>query len=283
MAQREWTESGRVVVEVTFLGTGTSTGVPVIGCDCETCRSTDPRDKRLRASVLVRAGDATLLVDTSPDLRTQMLRAGTRRIDAVLYTHEHADHTAGLDELRTFNQLQQQHIPVFAPPRTAAELRQRFDYAFKDLFPFYGAKPDLTLHEIDGPFTATGVEVVPVPVLHGRLPIIGFRFGPVAYVTDVKTIPAESLELLRGLDLLIINALRRKPHFAHLDLDEALALAEELQPRETVLTHLSHDMGRQADVEPALPANVRIAYDGLTLTSAGTAAPRATAAARSSS
>lgn len=253
------------MVEVTFLGTGTSTGVPVIGCDCETCRSTDLRDKRLRASVLVRAGGATLLVDTSPDLRTQMLRSGTRRIDAVLFTHEHADHTAGLDELRTFNELQQQHIPVYASPKTAAELRQRFGYAFQDLFPFYGAKPDLTLHEIDGPFTAAGVEAVPVPVLHGRLPIIGFRFGPVAYVTDVKTIPLESLELLRGLDLLIINALRRKPHFAHLNLDEAMVLIEDLQPRETVLTHLSHDMGRQADVEPDLPPNVRIAHDGLTV------------------
>ncbi len=271
------TESGRVVVEVTFLGTGTSTGVPVIGCDCETCRSTDPRDKRLRASVLVQAGDATLLVDTSPDLRAQMLRAGTRRIDAVLYTHEHADHTAGLDELRTFNDLQQQHIPAYASPKTAADLRQRFGYAFQDLFPFYGAKPDLTLHEIDGPFTVAGVEVTPVPVLHGRLPIIGFRFGSVAYVTDVKTISPASMELLRGLDLLIINALRQNPHFAHLDLDEALALVDELRPRRTVLTHLSHDMGRQADVEPALPEGVHIAFDGLTV--ASVAAPAASRAA----
>lgn len=250
---------------MTFLGTGTSTGVPVIGCDCATCRSGDPRDTRLRASILVRTGGATLLVDTSPDLRAQVLAAGVRRIDAVLYTHEHADHTAGLDELRTFNQLQQQHIPVYASPKTAAELRQRFGYAFQDLFPFYGAKPDLTLHEIDGPFTVAGVEVIPVPVLHGRLPIIGFRFGPVAYVTDVKTIPPASIELLRGLDVLIVNALREKPHFAHLNLAEATALIDELKPGRTYLTHLSHDMGRQAGVEPALPAGVRIAYDGLTI------------------
>lgn len=253
------------MIEVTFLGTGTSTGVPVIGCDCPTCRSADPRDTRLRASILVRVDGVTLLVDTSPDLRAQVLTAGVRHIDAVLYTHEHADHTAGLDELRSFNEIQQQHIPVYAAPRTAAELRQRFGYAFKDLFPFYGAKPDLTLHEIDGPFVAAGVAVTPVPVLHGRMPIIGFRFGPVAYVTDVKTIPPESLALLRGLDVLIINALRHKPHFAHLNLDEATALIAELKPNRTFLTHLSHDMGRQAEMDEVLPEDVRIAYDGLTV------------------
>lgn len=268
------------MIEVTFLGTGTSTGVPVIGCDCDTCRSRDPRDKRLRTSILVRANDTTLLVDTSPDLRAQVLAAGVRRIDAVLFTHEHADHTAGLDELRSFNELQQQHIPVFAAPRTAAELRQRFSYAFQDLFPFYGAKPDLTLHEIDGPFDA-GIEVTPVPVLHGRLPIIGFRFGPVGYVTDVKTIPPASMELLRGLDVLIINALRHEPHFAHLNLDEATALIDELHPRQTYLTHVSHDMGRQAGMDSHLPAAVHIAYDGLTIAAEPAAGPCGAAAARS--
>lgn len=253
------------MIEVTFLGTGTSTGVPVIGCDCPTCQSADPHDKRLRTSILVRTDEATLLVDTTPDLRAQVLAAGVRHIDAVLYTHEHADHTAGLDELRSFNEIQQQHIPVYAAPRTAAELRQRFGYAFKDIFNFYGGKPDLTLHEIDGPFTAAGVAVTPVPVLHGRMPIIGFRIGPLAYVTDVKTIPPESLALLRGLDVLIINALRHKPHFAHLNLDEATALIDELKPGRTFLTHLSHDMGRQAEMDEVLPDRVRIAYDGLTI------------------
>jgi phosphoribosyl 1,2-cyclic phosphate phosphodiesterase len=238
----------------------------VIGCDCAVCRSPDPRDSRFRASVLIRQGRSILLVDTAPELRLQMLASDTRRVDAVLFTHAHADHTAGLDELRRFCELQQQHIPVYATAATAAELRGRFGYAFADLFPFYGATPDLTLHEIDGPFTVAGIDVTPVPVLHGSLPIVGFRFGAMAYVTDAKSVPAESLPLLRDLDVLVINALRQRPHPAHLSLDEALAVIAELRPRRAFLTHIAHEMGRHAEVAPTLPAGVTLAYDDLVVT-----------------
>jgi phosphoribosyl 1,2-cyclic phosphate phosphodiesterase len=254
------------VVDLTFLGTGTSSGIPVIGCDCAVCHSPDPRDARSRASVLLQQDGSTLLVDTAPELRLQMLAAKTRQIDAVLFTHAHADHTAGLDELRRFCELQQQHLPVYATAATGAELRGRFGYAFAGLFPFYGATPDLTLHEIDGPFEVAGVPVTPVPVLHGRLPIVGFRTGALAYITDAKSIPADSVPLLRDLDVLVINALRQRPHPAHLSLDEALAVVDELRPRRTYLTHIAHEMGRHADVAPTLPAGVMLAYDGLTLT-----------------
>ena len=253
-----------MVVDLTFLGTGTSTGVPVIGCACDTCRSTDPRDSRLRASVLIRAGGTTLLVDTSPDLRAQMLTARPARIDAVLYTHAHADHTAGLDELRRFNVMQAARIPVWSTPETAGDLKRRFAYAFDHAFSFFGGKPDLDLNTFEpgSPFNVNGVEVVPVPVQHGWLPIVGFRIGGLAYVTDVKTIPEESMPLLEGADVLVLSALRKKEHVAHMNLDEALAAVEALQPRRALLTHMAHDIGLHADVAATLPANVELAVDG---------------------
>ncbi len=254
------------MVELTFLGTGTSSGVPVIGCDCAVCRSPDPRDRRFRASVLLRQGGSTLLVDTAPELRLQMLTSDTRHVDAVLFTHAHADHTAGLDELRRFCEMQQQHIPVYATAATAAELRGRFAYAFEDLFPFYGATPDLTLHEFDGPFAAAGIEVTPVPVLHGRLPIVGFRVGALAYITDAKSLPPASLPLLRDLDVLVLNALRQRSHPAHLSLDEALDVIAELRPKRAYLTHIAHEMGRHADVGAVLPSGVMLAHDELVVT-----------------
>ncbi|MBA2276842.1 MAG: MBL fold metallo-hydrolase [Chloroflexia bacterium] len=254
------------MVELTFLGTGTSNGIPVIGCDCAVCHSHDPRDRRTRTSVRLRQGATTLLIDTAPELRGQMLASDTRRVDAVLYTHAHADHTAGLDDLRRFCEMQQQHIPVFATPATGSDLRARFAYAFADLFPFYGATPDLTLHEIDRPFAVANIAVTPVPVLHASLPIVGFRVGALAYVTDAKTVPAASMPLLRDLDILVLNALRQRPHPAHLSLDEALAIVAELRPRRAYLTHIAHEMGRHVEVEPALPAGVALAYDGLSVT-----------------
>lgn len=249
------------MMEITFLGTGTSTGVPVIGCDCEVCQSTDPRDARLRCSIVVRTETTTVLVDTSPDLRTQVLRDPFDRFDAVLFTHAHADHTAGLDELRRYNAMQQQHLPVWADAGTTLSLRERFAYSFVDQFPVYGVKPDLTLHEIDGPFRVDDLDVQPIPVMHGRLPILGYRFGSIAYLTDVKTIPDASRELLRDLDVLVLTALRKKPHPAHLGLDEALAVAESLRPRHTLFTHVAHDMGRYAEVAPTLPSGMGLAYD----------------------
>jgi len=253
------------VIELEFLGTGTSTGVPVIGCDCETCRSDDPRDTRLRTSVLIRADNVTLLVDTTPDLRYQMLRSGNRRVDALLYTHSHADHTAGIDEMRRFNALQQEWIPTYAPENAARDLVTRFGYAFEDHFPIFGMKPDLDLKVIDGakPFQVDDVTVQPVPVAHGTLPIVGYRIGDVAYLTDVKTIPEDSLWFLEDLDILVLTALRRHNHPAHMTLDEALEAVSRIGPKRAYLTHIAHEMGRYRDVARTLPANVQLATDGL--------------------
>jgi putative phosphoesterase len=253
------------VIELEFLGTGTSTGVPVIGCDCAVCRSDDPRDTRLRASVLIRVDDVMLLVDTSPDLRYQMLRSGTRRIDGVLFTHTHADHTAGLDEIRRFNAMQQAWIPAWAPENAAADLRERFGYAFREEFPVFGMAPDLDLHVIrdTAPFDVAGVTVQPLPIMHGRLPVLGYRIGNLAYLTDVKTISEASRDLLRDLDVLVLTALRRDQHPAHMTLEEALAAIDELKPRRAYLSHIGHDMGLYADVQAGLPKNVQLAYDGM--------------------
>ena len=182
--------------EITFLGTGTSNGIPVIGCDCDVCRSTDPRDRRTRTSAFVRYDGHAILIDTATELRAQALANDVRRVDAVLMTHAHADHTGGFDDLRRFNELQGAHIPVYADPGTASMLRERYAYTFTDLYPFYGGKPDLLLHEIGGPFELFGQEIIPIPVLHGRLPITGFRFGDLAYITDAKEIPASSMDVL---------------------------------------------------------------------------------------
>lgn len=262
------------MVDLTFLGTGTSTGIPVIGCDCETCCSTDPRDTRLRTSVLIETGGKAILIDASPDLRAQMLRTGTIRIDAVLFTHAHADHTAGLDELRRYNQMQKMRIPVWATEATARDLNQRFAYAFDHAFAYFGGKPDLDLHLIDEhqPFAIDDLTVTPIPVFHGRLPIVGFRIGNLAYVTDVRTIPDASAALLHDLDVLVLTALRQDEHPAHLSLTEALDVIADLRPRRAFLTHLGHDMGRMADVEGLLPPHVRIATDGLVI-SDGQASP----------
>jgi phosphoribosyl 1,2-cyclic phosphate phosphodiesterase len=253
------------VIEIEFLGTGTSTGVPVIGCDCEVCRSDDPRDTRLRTSALIRVDDVTLLFDTSPDFRYQMLRSGTRRIDAVLYTHMHADHTAGIDDMRRFNALQQEWIPAYAPQNAIDDLTHRFGYAFADTFPVFGMKPDLDLKALDGdkPFKVKGVTVQPIPINHGTLPIVGYRVGNVAYLTDVKTIPEDSLAYLQGLDALVLTALRRFNHPAHMTLDEALATIGTLQPKRAYLTHIAHEMGLHAEIAPLLPDGVELATDGL--------------------
>jgi len=253
------------VFDLTFLGTGTSTGIPVLGCDCDVCASVDPRDTRLRSSALVRINDSTLLIDTSPDLRAQLLRTGTTRIDAVLYTHAHADHTAGLDELRQFNVLQQARIPVWAEHVTARDIGQRFAYAFDHTFSWFGGKPDLDLNVFDRnqPFEVAGITVQPIPIMHGTLPIVGFRIGQLGYLTDMKSIEPDAIDQLRDLDVLVLTALRTKPHPAHLSLSEALDLIAELAPRRSFLTHLSHDMGHHADVAVTLPDHVGIAEDGL--------------------
>ena len=250
------------MLELTFLGTGTSNGIPVIGCDCAVCHSSDPRDRRSRSSAIIRDNERIYLIDTATELRSQALALGLDRVDAVLITHAHADHTGGFDDLRRFNELMGRHLPVYANSITAAMLRERYAYAFVDQYPFYGGKPDLILHEVTGPFTPFEREIVPIPVFHGRLPILGFRTGSIAYVTDAKVIPGDALELLRDLDVLVLNGLRDRPHPTHLSIPEAVDLVGLLQPRRAFLTHLSHEISHAA-AGRLLPPGIEIAYDGL--------------------
>jgi phosphoribosyl 1,2-cyclic phosphate phosphodiesterase len=251
--------------EITFLGTGTSNGIPVIGCDCDVCRSTDSRDRRTRTSALVRFDGHPVLIDTATELRAQALANDLRRVDAVLMTHAHADHTGGFDDLRRFNELLGAHIPVYADPITASMLRERYAYTFTDLYPFYGGKPDLLLHEIDGPFELFEREIVPIPVRHGRLAITGFRFGDLAYVTDAKEIPPASLDLLRDLDVLVLNGLRARSHPTHLSFAEAADVIRTVRPRRAYLVHLSHETSH-AEAERLVGAGIELAWDGLVVT-----------------
>lgn len=251
---------------LTFLGTGTSNGIPMIGCLCPVCSSNDPKDQRNRASVVVEWDGLTLLIDTATELRLQARAVSLARIDAVIMTHAHADHTGGFDDLRRFNELQQQRLPVYANAETAQSLRERYGYAFTHVFPFFGGKPDLDLIEIAEPFEIVGRTISPIPVTHGRMTVFGYRFGDLAYVTDAKEISPSSLDLLRGVDTLVLNALRERPHPTHLSVDEALAVIAEIAPRQTFLTHLSHDLGHAAGAA-LLPDGVEIAYDGLVIES----------------
>jgi phosphoribosyl 1,2-cyclic phosphate phosphodiesterase len=252
------------MTRITFLGTGTSNGIPVIGCHCQVCTSSDPRDRRTRTSAVVHHEGLAFLIDTATELRLQAVAVGLDRIDAVLMTHAHADHTGGFDDLRRFNELVNQHLPVYADAATERSLRERFAYTFVDQYPFYGGKPDLTLRVFDGPFVVGDSVVVPVPVLHGRALIHGFRFGDLAYVTDAKKIPESSLALLRGLDVLVLNALRLTSHPTHLSVNEAIELVAELAPRRAFLTHLSHELGHAA-TNRLLPSGIEIAYDTLAI------------------
>jgi phosphoribosyl 1,2-cyclic phosphate phosphodiesterase len=246
-------------MRVTLLGTGTSFGVPSVACDCAVCTSSDPRNRRDRASIYLEVDGAALLVDTATEFRHQALRAGIRRVDAVLYTHAHADHVSGLDDLRRF--CERGPLPCYGEPKTAAAIQRRFDYAFAP--PSYpGGAPQLTFETVSGPFRAAGQEVVPVPLQHGGMVVLGFRVGDVAYATDCNAIPPESRALLRDLDLLILDALRFTPHPTHFTLPESLAMIAELRPRRALLTHISHEMDH-ATVAATLPAGVELAYDGL--------------------
>jgi phosphoribosyl 1,2-cyclic phosphate phosphodiesterase len=251
--------------QLVFLGTGTSHGIPVIGCGCATCTSSDPKNQRTRCSVVLGLPEGNLLIDSAPDLRTQLLREGVGIIHAVLYTHEHADHLFGLDDLRIFAHYLGDDLPIYCRAEVESRIRQTYDYAFDPATREYpaGGVPRLVFRRVDRePLTILGAEVMPIRLSHGRYDVLGFRFGRVAYCTDVKEVPSESIGLLRDLDLLILGCLRRKPHATHLSLDEAVATARRLAPKQTLFTHMSHDLEHQA-TNAALPAGMELAYDGM--------------------
>jgi phosphoribosyl 1,2-cyclic phosphate phosphodiesterase len=252
-------------MKITFLGTGTSQGIPVISSNHPVCFSTDRRDKRLRVSILIEWENYTYVIDCGPDFRFQMLRANVKKINGVLFTHEHADHTAGLDDLRPFS-FQLGAVPIFAQKRVLKNLSKRFDYIFNEENKYPGA-PSVQQNEVNKtPFYIGNLEVMPVEILHGELKILGYKFNNIAYLTDVKSIEFEEKEKLKHLDILIINAIRHKPHHSHLNLEEALELIQELNPKKTYLTHISHHLGFHAEIEKILPKNVFLAYDELVVT-----------------
>lgn len=239
----------------------------MIGCQCDVCQSSDWRDKRLRPSLLVRFGSHEVLIDTGPDLRQQALRASMRRLDAILITHRHADHILGLDDVRPFNFVTRSSVPLYASSEVLETIRQTFSYAFSDVQSL-SSRPKIETHEIrlDEPVDIRGLHFHPIPVIHGDTACMGFRFGNVAYLTDFSEIPAMSLAMLRDLDILFLDALRHKPHPTHSTVESSLKLAELLRPKRAYFTHISHDLSHTR-TEALLPANVRLAYDGLTLES----------------
>lgn len=249
-------------MKVTFLGTGTSQGIPIIGSTHPVCLSENPKDKRLRVSVLVEWGDHAYVVDCGPDFRQQMLRAGCTKLDGIIFTHEHADHTAGLDDIRPFN-FRQGDMPIYAHERVIKGLERRFDYIFETENKYPGAPGVISNIIANTPFTLGGLEIIPVNLMHHKLQVFGFRFGDFAYLTDMKTITDKEVEKLKDLKVLVVNALRIEPHMSHLNLEEALNFIERVNPEKAYLTHISHLLGFHDDVQQKLPSNVFLAYDNL--------------------
>jgi phosphoribosyl 1,2-cyclic phosphate phosphodiesterase len=249
---------------ITFLGTGTSGGVPMIACDCEVCNSMDQKDKRLRSSILVQSHTTTIVVDTGPDFRTQMLNYRVKHIDAILFTHPHKDHIAGLDDVKAFSYFSNKPIQVYADSLTEEALRRDFYYAFTDTK--YPGIPEIKLNTISlEPFLVGDIPVMPILVWHLKMPVLGFRFGSFTYITDANRIEPAELQKIKGSQILVLNALRRKKHISHFNLQEAVSLAAELQVPAAYFTHISHQMGKHADIENELPENMHLAYDGLVL------------------
>ena len=251
-------------MKITILGSGTSQGVPVIGCECAVCKSIDFRDKRLRSSIHIEVEDQSFVIDSGPDFRQQMLRAKIKKLDALLFTHEHKDHTAGMDDIRSFNFLQKKNIPVYARNTVIDQLKREFEYVFaKSKYP---GVPQVQVHEVTNKkFSVHGIELTPIEILHYKLPVFGFRIKDFTYITDAKTISEEEKEKIKGSKVLILNALQKTPHISHLTLEEAIYLAQEIKAEKTYLTHLSHKMGRHRHVANELPEGIEIAYDGLVI------------------
>ena len=251
-------------MKVKFLGTGTSQGVPVITCDCEVCRSLDFRDKRFRSSIFVELDQVSLVIDTGPDFRMQMLRAGVKKLDAILFTHEHKDHTAGLDDIRPFNFRQKKDMPIFGRKNVLEQIQKEFSYVFSPNK--YPGVPQIDLIEIDeNPFNLQGVSIIPIPVFHYKLPVLGFRIGDFSYITDANFIPDETFKLLEGTDVLVLNALQLEPHISHFTLKEAIVQAQKIGAKKTYFTHISHKLGLHEQVSRNLPEGIHLAFDGLEL------------------
>ncbi|MFN0256905.1 MBL fold metallo-hydrolase [Pedobacter ureilyticus] len=251
-------------MKVTFLGTGTSQGIPVIGCGCEVCKSADKKDKRLRVSVWIQTDDKSIVIDSGPDFRYQMLRAGVDDLDAILYTHEHKDHVAGLDDIRPYNYILKKRIDIYATDRVQEALKREFQYIFSEVR--YHGLPQINLHTIANErFNVGRTEVNPFEVMHYKLPILGYRIGDFTYITDAKTISDVSLEKIKGTKILVLNALQKESHISHLTFDEAIAMAEKVGAETTYFTHISHNLGLHEAVSKELPANIKLAYDGLTI------------------
>nr|WP_299173283.1 MBL fold metallo-hydrolase [uncultured Allomuricauda sp.] len=251
---------------ITFLGTGTSQGIPIIGSDHPVCLSNDPKDKRLRVSVLISWNNFNYVIDCGPDFRQQMLSNPIPKLDGILFTHEHADHTAGIDDIRPFF-FRQGDIPIYAHERVVQSLKRRFDYIFADEDRYPGAPAvKINLVEKDTAIPLNGVTVIPIEAYHNRLPVLGYRFGDFVYLTDVKRMEKEEEDKIRGAKVLVINALRKEPHYSHFNLDEALVFAERVGAERTYFTHISHMLGFHSEVEKELPENVFLAYDNLQLT-----------------
>lgn len=249
---------------VTFLGTGTSQGVPVIACGCEVCISADLRDNRLRSAIMIEAEDKTIVIDSGPDFRYQMLRERVKKLDAIVFTHEHKDHIAGMDDIRAFNYFQNSPVDIYANERVQSALKREFAYVFAEFK--YPGIPQVNLHTIDiDPFDIGSIHLIPVEVMHYKLPVLGFRVNDFTYITDAKTVAESEVEKIKGTKMLVINALQTQSHISHFTLDEALLFAQEVGAEKTYLTHISHRLGRYQDIAPQLPDGIELAYDGLKL------------------
>ncbi|MFN4082244.1 MAG: MBL fold metallo-hydrolase [Bacteroidia bacterium] len=251
-------------MKVTFLGTGTSQGVPIIACSCKICRSDNEKDKRLRSSILIEINGKNIVVDTGPDFRQQMLTYKVSQLDAILFTHSHRDHVAGLDDIRGFNYVMKKAIDVYCEPIVENAIRREFYYAFQE--PKYPGVPEMIIHQIDeNKFSLFDTDIIPIRVFHHKLPVLGFRVNKFVYITDANLIPEEEFEKIKGCDVLVLNALRHEYHISHFTLKEAIEIVNRIQPKKAYFTHISHQLGLYNEVEASLPPNIHLAFDGLQL------------------